>query len=287
MAARPTWKGYLRLSLVACRIRLYPAMTRRDRISFHWLNPKTNNRIEMRAHDADSGDEVARDSLVRGYEFDKGRFVVVDDDEIEALRIESSETIDLVRFVDEKEVDPLYFSNAYYVTPEGKVADETFRVIQEAMRQERKAGIGRLVLSQREHPVLLAPRHRGMLLTTLRDVHEIRDEKDYFADIDSGKLDKDMVEMARRIIEQKSGRFDVEELAGDRYQEALRELVQHKIRGEKPVRSKTAAGGGNVVNLMDALKRSLADERKPPAATRKRAAGAARKRAPSRRSRRA
>jgi DNA end-binding protein Ku len=279
MAARPTWKGYLRLSLVSCPIRLYPATTRSERISFHLLNPKTHNRIEMRPHDPETGKEIPRDTLVRGYEFDKGRYVVVNDEEIDALKVESSETIDLVRFVDEKELDPIFFNAPYYMAPEGKIAEETFRVILEAMRQEQKAGIGRVVLSTREHPVALTARHKGMLLTTLRSPEEVRSDAEIFGDLDGGKLDKSMVDMARKIIQQKVGEFDAEELTGDTYQNALRELIASKVRGEKPVVPKIAAPQSNVINLMDALKRSLAEESKAPAPSRKRAAAPKKKRA--------
>jgi DNA end-binding protein Ku len=270
MAPRPTWKGYLRLSLVACPVRLYPATTRRERVSFHLLNPETHNRIELRPHDPETGAEVPRERLVRGYEFDKGRYVVVDEAELEALRVESSETIDLFRFVDDKEIDPIYFATPYFVAPEGKIADETFHVIHEAMKEAGKAGLGRIVLSTREHPALLTPRHRGMLLITLRPAEEVRSDDEYFGDIQGGKIDREMVELAMRIIAQKSGPFDGRELTGDRYQQALRDLVARKVRGEKPVVPKLAQPRGNVINLMDALKRSLDEERKPPAPSRKR-----------------
>jgi DNA end-binding protein Ku len=195
---------------------------------------------------------------------------VMDDAEIEALRIESSETIDLVRFVDDAEIDPIYFATPYFIAPDGKIATETFAVIMAALRDAHKAGIGRVVLSTREHPVVLAPRRRGMLLMTLRSSEEVRDDSAIFDDLDDVKVDKEMVEMARRIIEQKSGPFDAKELTGDRYQAALRELVARKIHGEKPVSPKSAARPTNVVNLMDALKRSLAaDEGKGPAPSRK------------------
>ncbi len=287
MAPRPTWKGYLRLSLVSCPVRLYPATTRSERVSFHLLNPKTHNRIELRPHDPATDQEIPRDQLVRGYEFDKGRYVVVDDAEIEALRIESSETIDLVRFVDDEEIDPIYFATPYYIAPDGEIATETFCVIMEAMREAHKAGIGRVVLSTREHPVLLAPRRRGMLLMTLRSAEEVRDDREIFADLENVKVDQEMVEMARRIIEQKSGPFEAEELTGDRYQAALRELVAGKVHGEKPASPKAAARPTNVVNLMDALKRSLAaDEGKGPAPSRKAPRRAAQGRAPGTRRRR-
>lgn len=282
MAARPTWTGYLRLSLVSCPVRLYTATTRKERISFHMLDPKTHNRIELRPHEPTSGKELERDSLVRGYEFDKGRYVVVDEDEIDALKVESSEIIDLNRFVALSELDPLYFNTPYYVAPESGVAEETFAVIEEAMRQEKCAGVGRLVLSTREHAVALAPRGRGMMLTTLRAAEELRGESEIFGDIRAGKPEKEMVELARRIIRQKEGKFDLKALAGDRYQEALRKLVEAKIRGEKPVVPKAAPPAANVINLMDALKRSLSQEGKSPSPGRKRAAAPRRQRASSR-----
>lgn len=258
MAARPTWKGHLRLSLVSCPVRLYPATSRSERISFHLLNPETNNRIQMRPHDAGTGEEVPRSELVRGYEFDKNKYVVIDKSDLDALQIESSKTIDLKRFVDKEEVTPVYWDTPYYLVPDGRIAEETFAVIQEAMREEGKVGIGRLVLSTREHAVLLAPHAHGMLLTTLRPAEEVRRPSE-LDDIDPGDVDKDMIEMARRIIEQKSGKFDTKELAEDRYQAALHELVAKKMKGKKPIVPKVAEPT-NVINLMDALKRSLGAE---------------------------
>jgi DNA end-binding protein Ku len=272
MAPRPYWKGYLRLSLVSCAVRLYNATTRSERVSFHLLNPKTHNRIQLKPHDAETGKELERAELVRGYEVEKGRYVIVDEAELDAIEVESAKTIDLTRFVEDSEIDPSYVDSPYYLAPDGKIADETFRVIQEAMRQEKKAGIGRIVLSRREHPVLLRPRGRGILLTTLRPADEVRSDTAYFEDIGEGKLDDEMVQLARRIIEQKSGPFDADELTGDRYQAALRELVEHKLKGEKPVEVREPQPG-NVVNLMDALRRSLGggDDRKPPAPSRRKA----------------
>lgn len=283
MAPRPTWRGYLRLSLVSCPVRVYPATSGRERISFHLLNPATKNRIAMRPTDSVTGKELERSDLIRGYEFEKGRYVVVDKDELDALKIESSETIDLERFVEARAIDPLYFDAPYYVVPEGKLGDETFRVIHQALRNKKMAGLGRLVLSTHEHGVALLPHDKGMVLSTLRPTDEIRDAKEYFDEISSGAVDKEMVHLAERILEQKTGKFDPDEFAEDRYQAALRQLVEQKIKGEKPVIPKLAERPSNVVNLMDALRKSLDSERggKPAAASAKRRAKPAREPAPA------
>jgi len=270
MAARYSWKGYLKLSLVSCPVHLAPATSTAERVSFHLLNPETHNRIQTRTVDPETEKEVPRGELVRGYEFEKGRYVVVEPEELEALQIESSQTIELVRFVEPREVEPVYFNAAYYLGPDGKMADETFRVIREAMAATGRAGIGRVVLSQREHPVLVEPYHEGMMMLTLRAAEEVRDASEYFADIATGKLDKEMIDLAKKIIEQKSGPFDPDELTGDRYQDALRELVAQKIKGGKPVIPKAASAPSNVVNLMDALRKSIAGEDAAP--SRRRAA---------------
>ncbi len=260
MAARYSWKGFLKLSLVSCPVHLAPATSSRDRVSFHLLNPKTNNRIETRTVDPETEEEIPRGELVRGYEFEKGRYVIVSQDELDEIQIESSQTIDLVRFVKREEVDPVYVNAAYYLGPDGKIADETFRVLREAMAETGTAGIGRVVLSQREHAVLVEPHEDGMLMLTLRAAEEVRRAAEYFEDVGNGKLDKDMVAMAKHIIAQKSGRFEPEALTGDRYQEALRQLVAQKIKGEKPVIPHAAERPSNVVNLMDALRKSMAEE---------------------------
>jgi DNA end-binding protein Ku len=280
MAPRPTWRGYLRLSLVSCPVRVFPATTARERVSFHLLNPETKNRVQMRPTDPATGEEVARGALLRGYEFEKGRYVVVDKEEIDALKIESSETIDLERFVDADEIAPIYFDTPYYLVPEGKVGDETFRVIREALRHKNMAGLGRLALATHEHGIAVLPHEQGMLLSTLRPSDEVREAKEYFADIGAGPVDKEMVELAERILEQKAGAFDPGAFAEDRYQTALRALVEQKIRGEKPVMPKAAAPQpGNVVNLMDALRKSLEAGGGSPSSS------SSRKRAPAARSR--
>jgi len=263
-AIRSSWKGYLRVSLVSCPVRLYPATSSAERISFHNLVPGTMSRISMVPTDPTTGKAVPRDQLLKGYEFEKGRYVIVSDEEIEKLQIESNRVIDVTEFVDDDQVDALYLDSPYWLAPDGKMAQETFRVIVEGMRREKKAGVGRLVLSSRERAVLLSPRGKGIMIRTLRAPEEVRREEPYFEDIEEGKLDESAVTLARQIVAQKSGPFDPK-LFTDRYQAALTELIKAKIKGETIVVSEVAAPPP-VVDLMAALKKSL-ETIKPPASS--------------------
>jgi DNA end-binding protein Ku len=263
-AIRSSWKGYLRVSLVSCPVRLYPATSSADRISFHNLAPGSMSRIQMIPTDPTTGKAVPRDELQKGYEFEKGRYVIVSDEELEKLQIESNRVIDVSEFVDDDQVDPLYLDSPYWLAPDGKMANETFRVIVEGMRREKKAGVGRLVLSSRERAVLLSPRGKGLMIRTLRAPEEVRREDAYFEDIEEGKLDESAITLARQIVAQKSGPFDPK-LFTDRYQAALTELIKAKIKGETIVTSEVAAPPP-VVDLMAALKKSL-ETIKPPASS--------------------
>jgi DNA end-binding protein Ku len=263
-ALRSSWKGYLRVSLVSCPVRLYPASSSADRISFHNLVPGTMSRISMVPTDPTTGKAVPRDQLLKGYEFEKGRYVIVSDEELEKIQIESNRVIDVTQFVEDDKVDPLYLDTPYWLAPDGKMAQETFRVLLEAMRREKKAGVGRLVLSSRERPVLLSPRGKGIMIRTLRAPDEVRREEPYFEDIEEGKLDASAIELARQIVTQKAADFDPKEFA-DRYQVALADVIKAKIKGEKIVTTEIAEPAP-VVDLMAALKKSL-DTIKPPAAS--------------------
>jgi DNA end-binding protein Ku len=256
MAPRPIWTGHLRLSLVSCPIRLYPATSRSERISFHLLNSKTRNRAVMRPYDAETGEELDRGELVRGYEFSKGQYVVVTEGELDEIEIALSRTIDLTGFVDPDEIDVVYLDTPYYVAPDGKIAEETFAVLRAAMDRAGKAGIGRVILTSREHPLMLRPHGKGMVMMTLRPADEVQADLEFFEEISDSEPAKEIVDLAVHIIRQKSGHFNPKELAGDRYQEALRRLVEQKIKGEKP-RIAKASEPANVINLMDALRRSL------------------------------
>lgn len=259
---RASWSGFLRLSLVSCPIYLSPAATEAKRIRLHQLNAATGNRVRQQLVDAETGDVVERDQIEKGYEFDRGRYVTVTDEELKNLHIDSSRTIELDRFVDRDKVDPIYLDSPYYVYPEGQLAAETFRVIGEAMEKKNKVGIGRITISNRERLVLVEPRQSGLLMSMLRSADEVRPAE--FGAV-TGKTDPDMVALAETIIERKAGEFEPESFR-DRYQDALHELVASKVKGEAIGTAPPVAEPPKVINLMDALKRSLTQETgRPPA----------------------
>jgi DNA end-binding protein Ku len=254
MAERASWKGFLRLSLVACPVQLFNAITRRNDVSFHLINPKTNNRIQMRTVDPEAG-EVERSSLVRGFEFAKNKYVVLTNEDLAKVKLASSKAIEVEQFVDPGEIDPVLYDNPYYMIPDGKMAEEAFAVIREAMRRQNKLAIGRLVLSSREHQVAIGPRDQGMLLTTLRPVREVRPAEAILDQAGAGKVDDAMVEIATRIIEQNEKPFDAKTFV-DHYDQAVRALIEAKRKGVEPVEAPEPEAT-NVVDLMEALKRSL------------------------------
>jgi DNA end-binding protein Ku len=257
---RASWSGFLRLSLVSCPVSLVPATTEAKRIRFNQLNAETGNRVQQQLIDSKTGEVVDRDQIAKGYEYDRGRYVTVTDDELKALQIESSKIIDLDRFVDRDEVDPIYLDTPYYVYPDGDLAAETFRVIGEAMARKNKVGLGRVTISNRERQVLVEPRGAGLVMSTVRSADEVRPAE--FGPPAKGDIDADMVGIAESIIERRSGAFDP---AGfrDQYQDALRELVAEKTKGQV-VAPREVAEPPKVINLMEALKRSLAQEEKQP-----------------------
>lgn len=262
MAGRASWKGYLKLSLVSCPVKLFPATSASaGKISFNLLHKDTLNRVQQKYHDPELG-EIDRADLVKGYQFEKDKYVVVTAEELDEIEIESSKTVDIDGFCDAADIDPIYFDSTYYLAPDGPIAEETFSVILEAMRKVGKVAIARIVLSGRERLVTIKPIEDGFRLTTLRSAKEIREA--------SGALDKlnakysdDMLAMAAQIIASKAMSFAPESFE-DRYEEALLALVKSKIAGGQPVITK-APERGNVVNLMDALRRSIEEERRPPA----------------------
>ncbi|HEV2363590.1 MAG TPA: Ku protein [Caulobacteraceae bacterium] len=262
MAGRAYWKGYLKLSLVACPVKLFPATSSTaGKISFNMLHKDTHNRVQMKYHDPELG-EVDRTDLVKGYQFEKDKYVVVSNEELEEVEIESSKTVDIDGFVDAAAIDPIWFDSTYYLAPDGPIAEETFAVILEAMRKARKVAIARIVLSGRERQVAISPIDNGFRLVTLRAAREIREPASALDKLNV-KISADMLAMAGQIIASKPLSFEPEAFQ-DRYEEALMALVKSKISGGQPVITK-APERGNVINLMDALKRSIEEERRPPA----------------------
>ena len=254
MAARPTWQGHLKLSLVTCPVALYTATSSSSHVSFHLINPETNNRIRMVPTDPDAG-PVERSDLVKGYEVSKDEYVLFDDEDFDKVRLESTRTISIDEFVDEDDIDRLYWNDPFYVVPEKGVGAEAFAVIRDAMQAAGKVAIARLVMSSRERVVTIGARDKGMFVTTLRDPREVRSTTAYFDEIPDIKADPEMLQLAEKLIEQKVTSFQPEQYE-DRYESALMEMIKEKLKGHKPIIA-AAPERGNVINLMDALKASL------------------------------
>jgi DNA end-binding protein Ku len=258
VAPRAYWKGYLRLSLVSCPIAIYPATSEREKISFNQINRETGHRIRYLKVDAETGEEVPSDQIVKGYEVAKGQYVVVTDDELESIALESTKTIEIDEFVPRDEIDELYNIRPYYIAPDGKVGEDAFAVIRDAIEQMKMVAIGRVVLTSREHVIAIVPRGKGLMGTLLRFPYEVRAAADYFDDIPNVKLSKDMMDLARHIVETKRGHFKPQQFE-DHYEHALKELIEKKAKGEK-IEVPKERPTGKVINLMDALRRSVQAE---------------------------
>ncbi|MER8370087.1 Ku protein [Mesorhizobium sp. M1378] len=272
MAPRASWKGYLKLSLVSCPVRLYPATSASERISFNQLHKKTHNRINMKPVDPELG-LVERSDLVKGYEYEDKQYIIIEDADLDAVRIESNHTMNIEAFVDEHSVDVIYRDAPYYLAPDGAMAEETFAVLREAMRKSGKLAIARLVLSSRERVVTIGARENGMFVCTLRNPNEVRGTAEYFGNIPAGNPDPEMLQLAEALIKQKETTFDPKNYE-DRYEIALMTMIREKLKGHKPIIA-AAPERGNVINLMDALKASLSQSAKPPAKSKSKADEAA------------
>ena len=277
MAVRPSWEGHLRLSLVTCPVALYPATTEAETVRFNLINPVTNNRIKMKTVDAGTGEEVSRGDLVKGFEVAKGEYVLFDKEELDAVKLELTRIIDIEKFVPRASIDRLYWDTPYHLVPMGKTGIEAYAVIRAAMAKQNKLAIGRLVMSTRERICAIEIEEGGLVLNTLRTAEEVR-AVDAIGSPDLPKPDPQMLQIAEKIVEQQSGDFDPSEFR-DRYEDALRALIEQKRKGKsvKPS-AKPANDDTKVIDLMAALKKSLGAgaERRPAAAAaarRNRAAG--------------
>jgi DNA end-binding protein Ku len=255
MASRPTWQGHLRLSLVTCPVALYTATARGGEVHFNMLHKDTHNRIRMIPTDPETG-PVDRDDIVKGYEIEKDHYVVVTEDEIEGVKLESTRTIDIDRFVDEKEIDRLYWNDPYFLVPDGKMAVEAYTVIREAMRKSGRIALGRVVMHTRERLLAIEPRDNGLIAYSLRTYDEVRDPKEAFEEIPDVKPDPKMVEIAAKIIDQQEGPFEPKEF-NDRYEDALRALIKQKEKGGGRKVTVDEPQGAEVIDLMEALRKSL------------------------------
>ena len=253
---RAYWKGSLKLSLVTCPVVLYPAATTVEKTKFHMINRETGNRLKQQMVDAETGDVVEKEQKGRGYEISKGEYVEIEKEELEAVQIESNHTIDIDNFVPRDEIDRRYLNNPYYIAPDGKAGMYAFAVIRDAMKDKDRVALARIVLTNREHIIAIEPLGKGLLGTTLRYAAEVRDEEDYFDDIKSPKISKDMIDLAVHILDSKAAHFDPSKFK-DEYETALKTLVKRKAAG-KPVKVvEKEEKPDNVINLMDALKASL------------------------------
>jgi DNA end-binding protein Ku len=259
MATRANWKGFLRLSLVSCPIALFPATSEADKISFNQINKKTGHRIKYLKVDADTGEEVETSDIIKGYKVDADRYLEVSKEELDNIALESTRTIEIDEFVLKSEIDELYFVRPYYLVPDGKVGHDAYAVIRETLRSMDKVALARVVLTNREHVIALEARDKGLMGMLLRYPYEVRAESEYFDDIQDVKITKDMLDLAKHIVEQKSGHFDPEKFE-DHYESALQDLLQKKQSGQ-PIAKVASRTSGNVIDIMDALRARLKDSK--------------------------
>src|SRR4051812_45898376 len=264
MAPRPTWKGYLKLSLVSCSIAMYTATSTSSRIRLNIINRETGNRIRNQAIDSETGDVVENDAKVKGYE-DNGQYVLLEEDELDEVALESTHTIEIEKFIPREEVDEIYLDESFYIVPNDEVAYEAFAVIREAMKKKGMVGLGRVVTHRRERLLMLQSRGDGIVATALRYKSEVRDEHEYLDEIPNVKIPSDMIQLAEHILESKRGDFDPSEFE-DRYEDALRDLIKAKKTGKAPP-STPSPRPSNVINLMDALRRSVKGDKGGAAAS--------------------
>jgi DNA end-binding protein Ku len=263
MAPRANWKGFLRLSLVTCPVALFPATSDSEKISFNQINRNTGHRIKYMKVDADTGEEVSSEDIMKGYKVDTDTYIEISKDELGNIALESTRTIEIDQFVPKSEIDELYLVRPYYIVPDGKVGHDAYAVIRETIRSLDKVALARVVLTNREHVIALEARDNGLMGMLLRYPYEVRNSGEYFDDIQDVKITKDMLDLAKHIVQQKSGHFDPAKFE-DHYEAALTELINKKRNGERITSVSKPVSNDNVISLMDALKRSISG--KPAAA---------------------
>jgi DNA end-binding protein Ku len=264
MAPRANWKGFLRLSLVTCPVALFPATSDSEKISFNQINRNTGHRIKYMKVDADTGEEVSSDDIMKGYKVDTDTYIEISKDELDNIALESTRTIEIDQFVPKSEIDELYLVRPYYIVPDGKVGHDAYAVIRETIRSLDKVALARVVLTNREHVIALEARDNGLMGMLLRYPYEVRNSAEYFDDIQDVKITKDMLDLAKHIVEQKSGHFEPAKFE-DHYEAALTELINKKRNGERITPASKPVSSDNVISLMDALKRSISGKPAPAA----------------------
>jgi DNA end-binding protein Ku len=266
---RPVWRGHLRLALVSCPVALYSANHERGSLHFNLINPDTGHRIRMVAQDAETGEELSRRDLVKGYEFKKDTYLILTDEDFDSARVESSSVMTITKFIDAAAIDPVYFDASYFMAPDGDAGEDVYAVLRKAIGTTGKTALSRVVISQRERPVAIMPMGKGLVLHTLHESRELNDPDELFQDVPTSDADPEMVKLAVQLIHRQSGRFDAADFT-DRYEARLRELIDAKLKGEgiEPEDAEET-DRGNVIDLMSALKRSLGQSRKSEPASRK------------------
>ena len=257
MAQRPIWRGHLRLALVSCPIALYSANHDRGSLHFNLINPKTGNRIKMVTEDAETGDVLSRGDLVKGYEYKKGSYLVVGEEDFESARVESSSTVKIEKFVDAGSIDPVYFDTSYYLAPDGDAGQDVYLVLRDAIAGTGKIALSRAVIARREHPIAIMPMGNGLVVHTLHEERDLNDYADLFDHLPTAKPDPDMIQLATQLIDRQTGTYDPADVE-DRYETRLRAVIEAKLKGEgiEP-EADDEPDRGNVVDLMAALKKSL------------------------------
>ena len=260
MAPRPYWKGYLKLSLVSCPIALTPVTSSSEKVSFRQVNKATGNRIRYKKVDSETDEEVGSDQIGKGYEVEKSQYLIMDDKELEAVQLESTHTIEIDQFVPLAQIDKRYYDQPYYIVPNDTVGVDAFAVIREAMVGKGVTALARVVMSKRERVIALEPMGKGLLGTTLHYGYEVRQADDYFDDIPDVKIAPDMLKLAQHIVDSKEGEFQPD-LFVDHYEEAVIEIIRKK-KAHEPLKKSAdrPTAPKNVVNLMDALRRSVAND---------------------------
>ena len=281
MPQRPIWRGHLRLALVSCPIALYSANHDRGSLHFNLINPATGNRIRMITQDAETGDTLSRSDLVKGYEFKKDHYLIVDDEDFESARIESSSTVKIDKFVDADSIDPIYFDASYYVAPDGDAGQDVYVVLRDAIASTGKIALSRLVIARREHPIAIMPMGKGLAIHTLHEERDLNDYAGLFEHLPSAKPDPDMIQLATQLIDRQTGEYDPADVE-DRYETRLRAMIEAKLKGEgiEP-EAEEEPDRGNVVDLMAALRKSLGQSADAPPAPKKSPAKAASKAKPT------